>query len=90
MNLRRLCITALVGINALLAVTLVSLMYQPAEAQAQRGRGGGQYAVVTAEFTAGTDAVFMLNTSSGELAALVPNVNGQLQPADLRDISSDF
>lgn len=92
MRLKRAVITALIAINLFLLGILatMSTSLQPAYAQ-RSGSGGGKYLAVTAEYTVGTDALFLLHTGKGILTALIPSqTNAAMQVTDSRDLSQDF
>ena len=92
MRFKRLAITALVGLNLALLAGLVILSYDLPEALAQQRGGGGKYAVVTARYTGGADALYMFHTQKKVLVAIIPNQNqsGRIASTTWRDVSGDL
>ena len=92
MRFKRLAITALVGLNLALLAGLVILSYDLPEALAQQRGGGGKYAVVTAQYTGGSDALYMFHTQKKVLVAIIPNQNqsGRIASTTWRDVSGDL
>jgi hypothetical protein len=89
MRVKSFLIMALWVANALLLAILLFNAYDLPRAYAQQR--GGSYIAVTAEFQQGVDALWLLKASTGDLAVLVPNQqNGQLVPADGRNIKNDM
>ena len=92
MRFKRLAITALVGLNLALLAGLVILSYDLPEALAQQRGGGGKYAVVTARYTGGADALYVFHTQKKVLVAIIPNQNqsGRIESTTWRDVSGDL
>ncbi len=90
---KRFCILALAALNGVLLAGLIAMCGVLPQAQAQgRGGGAGKYATVTAEFTEGTDAVYILHAQQRRLTVLVPdqNQNGRLVVVSSRDLAADL
>ena len=92
MRIKRLAILGLVCLNLVLLAGLVILSYDLPAAMAQQRGGGGKYAVVTAQYTGGSDALYVLHTQKKVLVAIIPNQNqsGQIGDTRFRDISGDL
>ena len=92
MRIKRLAILGLVCLNLVLLAGLVILSYDLPEALAQQRGGGGKYAVVTAQYTGGSDALYVLHTQKKVLVAIIPNQNqsGQIGDTRFRDVSGDL
>ena len=91
MHIKRFLILGLVVANLALLAGLVVLSYDLPQAYAQRS-GGGKYLAVTAEYTGGTDALYLLHTRKNVMVVLIPeqNQSGRLFVADARDIAADL
>ena len=91
MRFKRLAIMGLVCLNLVLLAGLVILSYDLPEALAQQ-RGGGTYAVVTAQYTGGSDALYVLHTQKKVLLAIIPaqNQSGRIGSITHRDVSGDL
>lgn len=92
MRLKRFLITGLVFLNLVLMVSLVILSYDLPEAYAQQRGGSTKYAAVTAQYTGGTDALFLLHVQKKVLLAIIPeqNQSGRMQwPPRMRDVAAD-
>ncbi|MCH8878502.1 MAG: hypothetical protein IID34_01305 [Planctomycetes bacterium] len=91
MRFKRLAIMGLVCLNLVLLAGLVILSYDLPEALAQQ-RGGGKYAVVTAQYTGGSDALYVLHTQKKVLLAIIPaqNQSGRIGSITTRDVSGDL
>ncbi len=93
MRLKRFLITGLVFLNLVLMVSLVILSYDLPEAYAQQRGGSTKYAAVTAQYTGGTDALFLLHVQKKVLLAIIPeqNQSGRMQwPPQTRNVAADF
>ncbi len=95
MRIKRFLIVGLVCVNLALLAGLVILSYALPEAYAQQRGGSGQYAVVTAQYTGGTDALYILHARKGILLALIPeqNQSGRMVPpreGTTRDVVADL
>ncbi len=92
MRYKRLAIMGLVCLNLVLLAGLVILSYELPEALAQQRGGGGKYAVVTAQYTGGSDALYVLHTQKKVLLAIIPaqNQSGQIGSITSRDVSGDL
>ncbi len=94
MRYKRWLIMLLCGVNVLLLLFMVVLSYTLPAAFAQRGGGSGKYLAVTATFTAGTDALYILESTRGQLVVLTHSQHsgslGQLVIADARDVKADL
>ncbi len=91
MRFKRLAILGLVCLNLVLLAGLVILSYDLPEALAQH-RGGGKYAVVTAQYTGGSDALYVLHTQKKVLSVIIPaqNQSGRIGSTTWRDVSGDL
>ena len=92
MRYKRLAIMGLVCLNLVLLAGLVILSYELPEALAQQRGGGGKYAVVTAQYTGGSDALYVLHTQKKVLLAIIPaqNQSGRIGSITSRDVSGDL
>lgn len=94
MHYKRWLIMLLCAVNMVLLASMMALSYKLPSALAQRGAGAGKYVAVTATYTAGTDALYILDTSRGQMVALTPSQQsrslGQLTIADSRDVKADM
>ncbi len=92
MRFKRLAIMGLVCLNLVLLAGLVILSYDLPEAMAQQRGGGGKYAVVTARYTGGADALYVFHTRKKVLVAIIPNQNqsGRIASTTWRDVSGDL
>lgn len=92
MRFKRLLIRALVCLNLLLLTALLLMSFDLPEAFAQGAGRGGKYAVVSAQYTGGTDALYILHTKNRVLTVLVPaqNQSGRLVLADSRNVAADL
>ena len=92
MRFKRLAIMGLVCLNLVLLAGLVILSYDLPEALAQQRGGGGKYAVVTAQYTGGSDALYVLHTQKKVLLAIIPaqNQSGRIGSIATRDVSGDM
>lgn len=95
MRAKRLLIWGLGLMNAALLLAVIGLSYDLPRAYAQRAGGGpgaGQYAAVSAQYTGGTDALFLLQVGTKKLSVLVPeqNQSGRLVPVGMRDVGADL
>ncbi len=92
MRFKRLAIMGLVCLNLVLLAGLVILSYDLPEAKAQQRSGGGKYAAVTAQYTGGTDALYVLHAQKKVLLAIVPaqNQSGRIGSTTTRDVSGDL
>ena len=93
MRTRRLVIWTLGLINAVLLAVVIALCYDMPAAYAQRSGGGsGQYAAVSAQFTGGTDALFLLHAGKRQLTVLAPEQDqtGRLKVVGSRDLKADL
>jgi len=92
MRFKRLAIMGLVCLNLVLLAGLVILSYELPEALAQQRGGGGKYAVVTAQYTGGSDALYVLHTQKKVLLVIIPaqNQSGRIGSITHRDVSGDL
>ena len=92
MRVKRLAIMGLVCLNLVLLAGLVILSYDLPEALAQQRGGGGTYAVVTAQYTGGSDALYVFHTRKKVLSAIIPaqNQSGRIGDTKWRDVSGDL
>ena len=92
MPLKRLAIMGLMCLNLVLLAGLVILSYDLPEALAQQRGGGGKYAVVTAQYTGGSDALYVLHTQKKVLLVIIPaqNQSGRIGSITTRDVSGDL
>lgn len=93
MRTKRFLILALIGVNLILLAGLFILSYDLPEADAQSRGASGKYAAVTAQYTGGTDALYILHTGRGILLAIIPaqDQSGRMQwPPTLRDVNADM
>ena len=92
MRFKRLAIMGLVCLNLVLLAGLVILSYDLPEALAQQRGGGGKYAVVTAQYTGGSDALYVLHTQKKVLLVIIPaqNQSGRIGSITTRDVSGDM
>lgn len=93
MRLKRFLITGLVVLNLVLMLSLVILSYELPEAYAQQRGGSAKYAAVTAQYTGGTDALFLLHVQKNILLAIIPeqNQSGRMQwPPRTRNVAADL
>ncbi len=93
MRFKRLAIMGLMCLNLVLLAGLVILSYDLPEALAQqRGGGGGKYAAVTAQYTGGSDALYVLHTQKKVLLVIIPaqNQSGRIGSITSRDVSGDL
>ncbi len=92
MRFKRLAIMGLVCLNLALLAGLVILSYDLPEALAQQRGGGGKYAVVTAQYTGGSDALYVLHTQKKVLLVIIPaqNQSGRIGSITHRDVSGDL
>ena len=92
MRFKRLAIMGLVCLNLALLAGLVILSYDLPEALAQQRGGGAKYAVVTAQYTGGSDALYVLHTQKKVLLAIIPaqNQSGRIGSITTRDVSGDL
>ncbi len=92
MRLKRFLISSLVVVNLALMLSLVILGYDLPEAYAQQRGGGAKYAAVTAQYTGGTDALFILHVQKQVLLAIIPeqDQSGRMQwPPRTRNVKAD-
>ncbi len=93
MPTKRLLVLTLIGVNMALLASLIILSYDLPEAFAQQRGAGGQYAVVTAQYTGGTDALYVLHAQRRVLLAIIPqqNQSGRMEwPPSIRDVAGDM
>ncbi|MCH8853061.1 MAG: hypothetical protein IID41_10475 [Planctomycetes bacterium] len=92
MRSKRFAIMSLVCLNLALLAGLVILSYDLPEALAQQRGGGSKYAVVTAQYTGGSDALYILHTQKKVLLAIIPaqNQSGRIGSIRSRNISGDL
>ena len=92
MRFKRLAIMGLVCLNLVLLAGLVILSYDLPEALAQQRGGGGKYAVVTAQYTGGSDALYLFHTQKKVLVAIIPaqNQSGRIGSMTSREVSGDL
>ncbi len=92
MRFKRLAIMGLVCLNLVLLAGLVILSYDLPEALAQQRGGGGKYAAVTAQYTGGSDALYVFHAQKKVLVVIIPNQNqsGQIGATAWRDVSGDL
>ena len=92
MRFKRVAIMGLVCLNLALLAGLVILSYELPEALAQQRGGGGKYAVVTAQYTGGSDALYVLHTQKKVLLVIIPaqNQSGRIGSITHRDVSGDL
>ncbi len=92
MRFKRLAIMGLMCLNLVLLAGLVILSYDLPEALAQQRGGGGKYAVVTAQYTGGSDALYLFHTQKRVLVAIIPaqNQSGRIGSMTSREVSGDL
>ncbi len=93
MRTKRFLILTLIGVNLALLASLIILNYDLPEAFAQQRGGGAKYAAVTAQYTGGTDALYVLHVQKRVLLAIIPqqNQSGRMQwPPSVRDVAGDM
>ncbi len=90
---KRAAITALIVANLCLAAALLSARFSLPLANAQPGRGGGEYVCVTAKPAGQSyDVLYVLDPAAHKLHAFYPGLpqSKQLSRAEPRDLKKDF
>ena len=93
MRLKRFLVTMLVLVNLVLMGSLVIISYDLPEAFAQQRGGSSKYAAVTAQYTGGTDALYVLHVQKNMLLVIIPeqNQSGRMHwPPRIRNVAADF
>ncbi len=83
----------LIAVNFALLGVLTVLSYDLPAAYAQRAApaGGSNYLAITALYTSGTDAVWILHTGKHLLTVLAPDATtAELRVIDTRDVAQDL
>lgn len=86
-------IVLLVGVNLALLATLILISAAPPAAHAQVAPVGQNFAMVTAKFRAGVDALYVLDLSTRRLHLFVPGRdmnNRRALYVGYRDLVKDF
>ncbi len=90
---KRAIIVLLVGLNLLLAATLILSAYRLPAAYAQAAPLGQNYLMVAAEIRAGVDGLYVIDLAQRRIHVFVPNrdlANRRLFHAGWRDLNKEF
>lgn len=86
-------VVLLVGVNLLLAATLILSASHPSAAYAQVAPLGQNYVMVAAEIRDGNDALYVIDLAHRRMHVFVPNrdqTNRRLFHAGWRDLQKEF
>jgi hypothetical protein len=90
---KRAIIVLLVGVNLLLAATLILSTYRPSAAYAQAAPLGQNYLMVAGELRDGWDGLYIVDLAQRRMHVFVPNRDQndrRLFHAGWRDLQKDF
>jgi hypothetical protein len=90
---KRAIIVLLVGVNLLLAATLILSAYRPSAAYAQAAPLGQNYLMVAGELRDGWDGLYIIDLAQRRMHVFVPNRDQndrRLFHAGWRDLQKDF
>jgi hypothetical protein len=86
-------LAALILVNAVLLAALTLTVMSPAPAQAQFGRGGNAYMMISGSVTGreNVDAIYIIDRDTSRMmAAVFDSRNEEFQPVGVRQIRQDI